>query len=91
MDLFEIGRIFRDTPLIADLKPGGRYVAKDLFEAGGVPDGDEARLLDGGYLHGDCITVTGRTVAENLADVVWRERSGRCAPRLRAACPPPAA
>ena len=71
IDLFDIGRIFRDTPLIADLKPGGRYVAKDLFEAGGVPMVMRA-LLDGGYLHGDCITVTGRTVAENLADVVWR-------------------
>jgi len=70
LDLFEVGRIFRETPLIADMKPGGRYVAKDLYEAGGVPMVMKA-LLDGGYLNGDCITVTGRTIAENLADVAW--------------------
>ncbi len=70
LDLFEVGRIFRDTPLIADLKPGGRYVAKDLYEAGGVPLVMKA-LLDGGYLDGSCMTVTGRTIAENLADVAW--------------------
>ena len=70
LDLIEVGRIFRDTPLIADLKPGGRYVAKDLYEAGGVPLVMKA-LLDGGYLDGSCMTVTGRTIAENLADVVW--------------------
>ncbi len=71
-DLFDMGRIFRDTPLIADLKPGGRYVMKDLFEAGGVQMVMKA-LLDGGYLNGDCLTVTGRTIAENLADIAWRE------------------
>ena len=70
LDLFEMGRIFRETPLIADLKPGGRYVAKDLYEAGGVPLVMKA-LLDGGFLDGSCITVTGRTIAENLADVRW--------------------
>ncbi len=70
LDLFEVGRIFRETPLIADLKPGGRYVAKDLYEAGGVPMVMKA-LLDGGFLDGSCITVTGRTIAQNLADVVW--------------------
>ncbi|MFZ5609899.1 MAG: dihydroxy-acid dehydratase [Pseudomonadota bacterium] len=69
-DLFEVAAIFRKTPTIADLKPGGRYVAKDLFEAGGV-EMVMKTLLDGGYLHGDCLTVTGRTVAENLADVTW--------------------
>jgi dihydroxy-acid dehydratase len=72
LDLFEIGRVFRDTPLIADLKPGGRYVAKDLWEAGGVQLVMKA-LLDAGLLHGDCLTVTGRTVAENLADVAWND------------------
>ncbi|MDT7934172.1 MAG: dihydroxy-acid dehydratase [Sphingomonadaceae bacterium] len=72
LDLFDIGRVFRDTPLIADLKPGGRYVAKDLWEAGGVQLVMKA-LLDAGLLHGDCLTVTGRTVAENLADVQWNE------------------
>jgi dihydroxy-acid dehydratase len=67
-DLHAIAAIFRRTPYIADLKPGGRYVAKDLYDVGGVPVLMKA-LLDGGYLHGDCITVTGRTMAENLAEV----------------------
>jgi dihydroxy-acid dehydratase len=67
-DLHDVGEIFRRTPYIADLKPGGRYVAKDLFEIGGVPVLMRA-LLDGGFLHGDCLTVTGKTIAENLADV----------------------
>jgi len=64
-DLMDVCEIFKRTPYIADLKPGGRYVAKDLFEAGGVPTILRA-LLDGGLLHGDCITVTGKTMAENL-------------------------
>ena len=59
------------TPYIADLKPAGRYVMKDLGEVGGVPLLMKA-LLDGGYLHGDCITVTGRTIAENLAETSLR-------------------
>ena len=67
-DLFDVGEIFRRTPYIGDLKPGGKYVAKDLFEAGGIPLVMKA-LLEGGFLHGDCMTVTGRTVAENLAKV----------------------
>jgi dihydroxy-acid dehydratase len=69
-DLHEVAAIFRATPYIADLKPAGRYVAKDLYEVGGVPVLMKA-LLDGGYLDGGCLTVTGRTVAENLADVVF--------------------
>jgi dihydroxy-acid dehydratase len=69
-DLFDVGEIFRRTPYIGDLKPGGKYVAKDLFEAGGIPLVMKA-LLDGGYLHGDCMTVTGKTIAENLAKVKW--------------------
>ena len=68
--LHDVAEIFRKTPYIADLKPGGRYVAKDLFEIGGVPVLMKA-LLEGGYLHGDCRTVTGKTIAENLADVVF--------------------
>jgi len=68
-DLHDVARIFKRTPYIADLKPGGRYVAKDMFEIGGVPVLLKA-LLDGGYIHGDCITVTGKTMAENLADIV---------------------
>jgi dihydroxy-acid dehydratase len=67
-DLHAVAEIFKKTPYIADLKPGGRYVAKDLFEIGGVQVLMKA-LLDGGYLHGDCMTVTGKTIAENLKDV----------------------
>jgi dihydroxy-acid dehydratase len=67
-DLHAVTEIFRSTPYIADLKPGGRYVAKDLFEVGGVQVIMRA-LLDGGFLHGDCITVTGKTIAEQLEGV----------------------
>jgi dihydroxy-acid dehydratase len=69
-DLFDVAEIFRKTPYIADLKPGGRYVAKDMYEAGGVPLLMKT-LLDNGHLHGDCLTVTGRTIAENLKGVKW--------------------
>jgi dihydroxy-acid dehydratase len=69
-DLFDVAEVLKRTPYIADLKPSGRYVAKDLFEAGGVPLILKT-LLDNGYLHGDCLTVTGRTVAENLKNVKW--------------------
>ena len=68
-DLHAVAKIFKSTPYIADLKPGGRYVAKDLYEVGGVPILMKA-LLDGGFLHGDCMTVTGKTIAENLRKVV---------------------
>jgi dihydroxy-acid dehydratase len=68
--LFDVAEIFKKTPYIADLKPGGRYVAKDMFEVGGIPLLMKT-LLDHGYLHGDCMTVTGRTIAENLASVKW--------------------
>jgi dihydroxy-acid dehydratase len=69
-DLFDVAEIFRRTPYIADLKPGGRYVAKDLFEVGGIPLLMKT-LLDHGFMHGDVLTVTGRTMAENLANVAW--------------------
>ena len=69
-DLFDVAEIFRRTPYIADLKPGGRYVAKDMFEAGGIPLLMKT-LLEHGFLHGDCLTVTGRTIAENMASVKW--------------------
>ncbi len=69
-DLHDFGEISKRTPYIGDLKPGGRYVMKDLHDVGGVPVLMKA-LLDGGYLHGDCLTVTGKTVAENLANVVF--------------------
>ncbi|MSO93384.1 MAG: dihydroxy-acid dehydratase [Rhodospirillales bacterium] len=67
-DMMDVCEIFRKTPYIADLKPSGRYVAKDMYEVGGVPVLMKA-LLDGGYLHGDCMTVTGKTIAENLKHV----------------------
>ncbi len=69
-DLFDVAEIFRRTPYIADLKPAGKYVAKDMYEAGGVPMLMKT-LLDNGHLHGDCLTVTGRTIAENLKNVRW--------------------
>jgi dihydroxy-acid dehydratase len=72
-DLFDVAEIFKRTPYIADLKPGGRYVAKDMFEAGGIPLLMKT-LLDEGFLHGDCLTVTGRTIAENLASVKWNDK-----------------
>jgi dihydroxy-acid dehydratase len=71
-DLFDVAEVFKRTPYVADLKPGGRYVAKDLFEAGGVPLLMKT-LLDHGYLHGACMTVTGRTIAENLKGVRWND------------------
>jgi dihydroxy-acid dehydratase len=69
-DLFDVAEVLKKTPYIADLKPSGRYVAKDVFEAGGVPLLMKT-LLDHGFLHGDCVTVTGRTIAENLKSVKW--------------------
>jgi len=69
-NLFDVAEIFKKTPYVADLKPGGRYVAKDMFEVGGIPLLMKT-LLDNGYLHGDCLTVTGRTIAENLKSVKW--------------------
>src|SRR5690625_3209754 len=66
IDDFE--RIRRTTPLFCDLKPSGQYVATDLHRAGGIPQVMKM-LLNEGLLHGDCLTVTGKTVAENLADV----------------------
>ena len=54
------------------MKPGGKYVAKDLYEAGGVQMILKI-LLDAGFIHGDCLTVTGKTMAENLQDVKFNE------------------
>jgi dihydroxy-acid dehydratase len=72
-DLFDVAEIFKKTPYVADLKPGGRYVAKDMFEVGGIPLLMKT-LLDNGYLHGDCLTVTGRSIAENLKSVKWNDK-----------------
>jgi dihydroxy-acid dehydratase len=69
-DLFDVAEIFRNTPYIADLKPGGKYVAKDVYDIGGVPQILKA-LLEGGVLNGDCITVTGKTLAQNLESVTF--------------------
>ena len=71
-DLFDVAAIFERTPYMADLKPGGKYVAKDMFEAGGIPLLMKT-MLDHGYLHGDCLTVTGRTLAENMEHVSWND------------------
>jgi dihydroxy-acid dehydratase len=71
-DLFDVAVVLKRTPYIADLKPSGRYVAKDMFEAGGVPLLMKT-LLDRGFLHGDCLTVTGRSIAENLKAVKWND------------------
>ncbi|APG62632.1 dihydroxy-acid dehydratase [Sphingorhabdus lutea] len=69
-NLFDVAEIFKSTPYIADLKPGGKYVARDLYDAGGVYMVMKT-LMDGGYLHGDCMTVTGKTLAENIAEIQW--------------------
>jgi dihydroxy-acid dehydratase len=85
-DLHAVGKIFQRTPYIGDFKPGGRYLMKDMHAIGGVPVLMKA-LLDGGYLHGDCITVTGRTIAENLKDVVFPEDQDVVRPTSRPLSP----
>ena len=67
-DILDVAKIFKETPYIADLKPGGRYLAKDLHNIGGVPIIMKA-LLDGDFLNGDCITVTGKSLSENLKSI----------------------
>jgi dihydroxy-acid dehydratase len=69
-DLFDVAEIFKTTPYIADLKPGGKYVAKDMYEAGGVYMLMKT-LMGAGFLHGDCLTVTGKTLAENIDEITW--------------------
>ena len=66
IDDFE--RVRRKVPVLCDLKPSGKYLAIDLHRAGGIPALMKT-MLDAGLLHGDCITITGKTVAQNLADV----------------------
>jgi dihydroxy-acid dehydratase len=72
-DLFDVAETFKKTLYLADLKPDGRYVAKDMVEVGGIPLLMKT-LLDHGHLHSDCLTVTGRTIAENLTSVKWNPR-----------------
>jgi dihydroxy-acid dehydratase len=69
-DLFDVAEVFKTTPYIADLKPGGRYVAKDMNEAGGIYMAMKT-LLAGGFLDGNCMTVTGKTLGENIEKVTW--------------------
>jgi dihydroxy-acid dehydratase len=69
-DLFDVANIFKSTPYIADLKPGGKYVARDMHEAGGVYMAMKT-LLDGGFLDPEPITVTGKTIGENLEEITW--------------------
>ena len=68
--LFDVAEIFKSTPYIADLKPGGKYVAKDMYEAGGIYMLMKTLLAEG-LLQGDCLTVTGRTLGENIDEVTW--------------------
>ncbi len=79
----DVVQIMRRTPYIADLKPGGKYVAFDVHKIGGIPVILKA-LLDGGLLHGDCLTVSGKTLAENLKDVVFPENQDVVYPVSRA-------
>ncbi len=72
-DLMDVAKIFKKTPYLADLKPGGKYVAKDMWKAGGVPMLLKT-LLDGGYIHGNCLTVTGKTMKENLKKVKFNNK-----------------
>lgn len=74
-DLFDVCDIFRDTPYFVNLRPGGEYVAKDLYEAGGVPV-VMRELRKAGLIHEDCITATGRTIGEEL-DLVDRAVDGK--------------
>ncbi|CAN1514233.1 IlvD Dihydroxyacid dehydratase/phosphogluconate dehydratase [Sphingomonadaceae bacterium] len=69
-DLFDVAEIFKSTPYMADLKPGGNYVAKDMYEAGGVYMLMKS-LLSGGLLNGDCMTVSGKTLGENIDQITW--------------------
>ena len=72
-DLMDVAKIFKKTPYLADLKPGGKYVAKDMWQAGGVPMLLKT-LYDGGFIHGDCMTVTGKTMKENLKNVKFNSK-----------------
>ncbi len=69
-DLFDVAEVFKRTPYIADLKLGSRFVAKDLFEGGSIPLPMKT-LLDNGFLHGECSTVTGCNMVESLHRVAW--------------------
>src|SRR3990170_3790874 len=69
-DLFDVAEIFKSTPYIADLKPGGKYVAKDMYEAGGVYMAMKTLLAEG-MLDPEPLTVTGKTLGENIEEITW--------------------
>jgi dihydroxy-acid dehydratase len=69
-DLFDVAEIFKSTPYMADLKPGGKYVAKDMHDAGGIYMLMKS-LAQTGLLHLDCMTVSGKTLGENIDEVTW--------------------
>jgi dihydroxy-acid dehydratase len=69
-DLFDVAEIFKSTPYCADLQPGGQYLARDMYEAGGVYMLMKTMLSEG-LLHGECLTVTGKTLGENIDEVTW--------------------
>jgi dihydroxy-acid dehydratase len=69
-DLFDVAEIFKSTPYLADLQPGGQFVARDMYDAGGVYMLMKT-MLGEGLLHGHCMTVTGRTLGENIDQVTW--------------------
>jgi dihydroxy-acid dehydratase len=68
--LFDVAEMFKSTPYMADLQPGGKYVARDMYDAGGVYMLMKS-LLDEGLLHGNCMTVTGKTLGENIEQISW--------------------
>jgi dihydroxy-acid dehydratase len=86
LTLDEIHEISQRTPTLADLRPGGKYVMVDVHKIGGVPVILKA-LLDAGALHGDCLTITGRTLAEELEHVVIPEGQDVVRPKERAVSP----
>ena len=69
-DLFDVAEIFKTTPYCADLQPGGQFLARDMYDAGGVYMLMKTLLAEG-FLHGDCMTVTGKTLGENIDQVTW--------------------
>ncbi len=69
-DLFDVAEAFKSTPYMADLQPGGQYVARDMYDAGGVYMLMKS-LLGEGLLHGECLTVTGKTLGENIEQITW--------------------
>jgi len=80
LSIDDFDRISAKTPILADLKPGGRFVATDLYAAGGTPL-VARRMLEAGLLHGDCVTVTGRSLAEEAAGA--KETSGQEVVRIK--------